>query len=86
MKSPDFQKQRTRLSLAKLHTLSTTSAAYTKPKQALSTFGIKHYAGVLYTIDGFLEKNKENVEDNWWEVLSHSSVSKHKNLITHHME
>lgn len=62
--------------LAKLHTLSLTSAAYIKPKQALRTFGIKHYAGdVMYTVDGFLEKNKDNVGENWWEILSRSSVT-----------
>ncbi|KAJ3347351.1 cytochrome c oxidase subunit 1 [Entophlyctis luteolus] len=46
-----------------------------KPKTKNNIFGVKHYAGdVLYTIDGFLEKNKDALQDELYSLISSSSV------------
>ncbi|KAJ3026859.1 UNVERIFIED_CONTAM: cytochrome c oxidase subunit 1, partial [Siphonaria sp. JEL0065] len=47
---------------------------FTKPKLKSNVFGIKHYAGdVLYTVDGFLEKNKDALQDELYDLISNSS-------------
>ncbi|KAJ3028810.1 UNVERIFIED_CONTAM: cytochrome c oxidase subunit 1 [Siphonaria sp. JEL0065] len=47
---------------------------FTKPKLKNNVFGIKHYAGdVLYTVDGFLEKNKDALQDELYDLISNSS-------------
>ncbi|KAI9341648.1 P-loop containing nucleoside triphosphate hydrolase protein [Obelidium mucronatum] len=47
---------------------------FSKPKLKTNAFSIKHYAGeVLYTIDGFLEKNKDALQDELYDLISSST-------------
>uniref|UniRef100_UPI00358EF764 unconventional myosin-X-like isoform X2 n=1 Tax=Myxine glutinosa TaxID=7769 RepID=UPI00358EF764 len=51
--------------LSKLHIEHGGSYLYVKPKVADQHFGIRHYAGkVLYTIEGFLEKNRDTFRED----------------------
>ncbi|KAI8613158.1 P-loop containing nucleoside triphosphate hydrolase protein, partial [Chytriomyces sp. MP71] len=43
-------------------------------KTSKNVFGVRHYAGeVVYTVDGFLEKNKDALQDELFELISSSS-------------
>ncbi|ORX81933.1 hypothetical protein BCR32DRAFT_219808 [Anaeromyces robustus] len=47
--------------------------SYFKPPKKRDVFGIKHYAGeVVYNIKGFLDKNKDSVQDDIYELFSNS--------------
>ncbi|XP_061419641.1 LOW QUALITY PROTEIN: unconventional myosin-X-like [Lethenteron reissneri] len=51
--------------LAKLHGEHASNSFYVKPRVADHQFGIKHYAGeVLYTVEGFLEKNRDTFRED----------------------
>ena len=51
--------------LQKLHQNLEKSANYIKPKITNTQFGISHYAGkVMYEIPGFLDKNKNTLQQN----------------------
>ncbi|KAI9333528.1 P-loop containing nucleoside triphosphate hydrolase protein [Zopfochytrium polystomum] len=48
---------------------------FVKPKAKTGTFGIRHYAGeVFYTACGFLEKNKDAVQEGILELLQSSTI------------
>ncbi|ORY43349.1 hypothetical protein BCR33DRAFT_766571 [Rhizoclosmatium globosum] len=56
---------------------------FTKPKTKTGVFGIKHYAGeVLYHVEGFLEKNKDALQDELFDLLSSSQLTFVASLIT----
>ncbi|KAJ3157501.1 cytochrome c oxidase subunit 1, partial [Irineochytrium annulatum] len=48
---------------------------FIKPKTSKTQFGVKHYAGdVFYSIHGFMEKNKDAIQDELIEVVQKSSI------------
>ncbi|KAJ3102617.1 cytochrome c oxidase subunit 1 [Phlyctochytrium planicorne] len=48
---------------------------FIRPKTSKMQFGVKHYAGdVLYTSNGFLEKNKDAIQDELIELIQKSSA------------
>ncbi|KAJ3065284.1 cytochrome c oxidase subunit 1, partial [Podochytrium sp. JEL0797] len=56
---------------------------FTKPKLKNGIFGIKHYAGeVLYNVEGFLEKNKDALQEELYDLISSSTVPFISALIT----
>jgi myosin-5 len=58
-------------------------AFFAKPKFGESEFVIKHYAiDVSYSIDGFIEKNKDTVTDQQLEVLNATTFHYLKEVIT----
>ncbi|KAJ3396223.1 cytochrome c oxidase subunit 1 [Lobulomyces angularis] len=62
--------------LSKLDQNFSKHAYYVKPKISKGVFGIKHYAGeVLYTVSGFLEKNKDSIPEELSELFKKSSIS-----------
>ncbi|KAJ3090132.1 cytochrome c oxidase subunit 1 [Quaeritorhiza haematococci] len=49
-------------------------AYYIKPRTAKGLFGIKHYAGeVMYTVAGFLDKNKDAIAEEIYDLFQKSS-------------
>ncbi|ORX76076.1 hypothetical protein BCR32DRAFT_209564, partial [Anaeromyces robustus] len=71
----NFPKATDKTLLEKFHSQYSKHPFYVKPKTLSSTFGIKHYAGVVtYTIDGFLEKNKDTLRADLMELMQGSSV------------
>ncbi len=49
------------------------SKYYVKPRMATPIFSINHFAGeVTYVIDGFLEKNKDQLNDDLVQVYESS--------------
>ncbi|KAJ1550315.1 cytochrome c oxidase subunit 1, partial [Nowakowskiella sp. JEL0078] len=61
--------------LQKLHSSFAKQTYYVKPRMANNSFGIKHYAGeVQYNVDGFLEKNKDSIQEEFIELIQNSSV------------
>jgi len=49
---------------------------YVKSKTANKLFGVKHYAGdVIYNSVGFLDKNRDTVQDEVYDLLAKSTVS-----------
>ncbi|KAJ3266899.1 cytochrome c oxidase subunit 1 [Chytriomyces hyalinus] len=52
-------------------------------KTSKNVFGVKHYAGdVVYTVDGFLEKNKDALQDELFDLISSSSYPFIASIIT----
>ncbi|KAL6628638.1 P-loop containing nucleoside triphosphate hydrolase protein [Neocallimastix sp. 'constans'] len=48
--------------------------SFFKPPKKRDVFGIKHYAGeVVYNVKGFLDKNKDSVQDDIYELFSNST-------------
>ncbi|RKO92668.1 P-loop containing nucleoside triphosphate hydrolase protein [Blyttiomyces helicus] len=61
--------------LGKQDTANAKHAYYIKPKMQKGVFGIKHYAGeVLYTVSGFLEKNKDAIQEEIYELVQASKT------------
>ncbi|KAI9102028.1 P-loop containing nucleoside triphosphate hydrolase protein [Phlyctochytrium arcticum] len=61
--------------LAKLETAHQKHAHYIKPKTQKGVFGIKHYAGdVLYTVSSFLDKNKDAIQEELYELVRASKI------------
>lgn len=70
----NFPKSTDSTFLQKCHTNHAENTSYIKPKTQKPYFGIKHYAGeVNYLVDGFLEKNRDTLRQDWLEVLQSSS-------------
>ncbi|OUM64595.1 hypothetical protein PIROE2DRAFT_60556 [Piromyces sp. E2] len=47
--------------------------SYFRPPKKRDVFGIKHYAGeVIYNVKGFIDKNKDSVQDDIYELFSNS--------------
>ncbi|RKP03142.1 hypothetical protein CXG81DRAFT_24249 [Caulochytrium protostelioides] len=60
--------------LQKLEATFPKQPCFYKPKLARSVFGVKHYAGeVLYTVTGFLVKNRDAMQDDVFDVFGASS-------------
>lgn len=60
--------------LEKLHKNFEKVKRYDKPKLSRTDFGIEHFAGkVVYTITGFLDKNKDTLQDDLKAVCLASS-------------
>ena len=56
--------------LAKIHEAHAKNEYYVKPRTATPVFGIKHYAGeVTYQIAGFMDKNKDSIQDEIFELF-----------------
>ena len=52
-----------------------SSTHFTKPRMSRSAFQIKHYAGsVQYQTQGFVEKNSEQVAEEYLQLLNGSNV------------
>ncbi|KAJ1561314.1 cytochrome c oxidase subunit 1, partial [Cladochytrium tenue] len=67
--------------LAKLSQQHAKHKYFVRPKITNGTFGIKHYAGeVFYTATGFLDKNKDAVQEGFMDLLQSSSVSNELNI------
>jgi myosin heavy subunit len=59
--------------LEKLHTHHAKDPSYEQPKLSKSTFIIRHYAGdVSYEVDGFLEKNRDTLQEELLDLLRSS--------------
>lgn len=59
--------------LAKLHQNHEKHAYYEKPRLTKTNFIVKHYAGdVSYECKGFLDKNKDTLQDDLLNVLESS--------------
>jgi myosin-7 len=59
--------------LDKMRTHLQEDTAFSTPKMANNTFGIKHYAGdVNYTVTGFLDKNRDAISDDIIELIKSS--------------
>jgi myosin heavy subunit len=71
----NFPKASDKTLLEKFHSQYGKHPFYVKPKKLSNTFGIKHYAGVVtYTIDGFLEKNRDTLRADLMELMQGSTV------------
>lgn len=62
--------------LDKLHKNLEKTARYEKPRLSKTDFGVEHFAGkVVYNTAGFLDKNKDTLQDDLKNVCLSSSVS-----------
>ncbi|KAJ3135556.1 cytochrome c oxidase subunit 1 [Physocladia obscura] len=69
--------------LLKLEQLHSKHKHFFKPKTKNNVFGVKHYAGdVLYTVDGFLEKNKDALQDELFDLVNSSTIPFISSLIS----
>ncbi|XP_058450683.1 myosin-VIIa-like [Malaya genurostris] len=61
--------------LSKLHSTHGSKTVYLKPKyDNVPSFGIQHFAGkVFYTVNGFLEKNRDTFSSDLKELVTKSS-------------
>ncbi|KAJ3289906.1 cytochrome c oxidase subunit 1, partial [Borealophlyctis nickersoniae] len=61
--------------LSKLDGANAKHAYYIKPKTQRGVFGIKHYAGdVMYTVSGFLEKNRDTIQEEIYDMVRASKT------------
>lgn len=59
--------------LKKLHSNLENNPYYTKPRVSTNSFVIHHYAGkVVYEVTGFLEKNKNTIQQDLIELCNRS--------------
>ncbi|XP_046399408.1 unconventional myosin-XV isoform X2 [Ischnura elegans] len=62
--------------LEKCHYNHALNELYSRPRMSSMEFGIRHYAGqVWYTVDGFLDKNRDTLRHDVVELLISSKVS-----------
>lgn len=62
--------------LEKCHYNHALSDVYSRPRMSSMEFGIKHYAGqVWYTVDGFLDKNRDTLRSDVLDLLSGSRMT-----------
>uniref|UniRef100_UPI00358E019B unconventional myosin-X-like n=1 Tax=Myxine glutinosa TaxID=7769 RepID=UPI00358E019B len=70
--------------LEKLHMQHATNQFYVKLKVTHQHFGIKHYAGeVQYSVEGFLEKNRDTFRDDLLSLLKESGIDFIYDLFEH---
>ncbi|KAJ3033378.1 cytochrome c oxidase subunit 1 [Rhizophlyctis rosea] len=56
--------------LQKMDTANAKHPYYIKPKTQRGVFGVRHYAGdVMYTVNGFLEKNKDAIQEEIYDIV-----------------
>lgn len=68
-----FPKGADKTFLEKLDNAQQKHQYYVKPKREIGKFGVKHYAGeVVYSVDGFLEKNRDTVQDELYDSVRNS--------------
>ena len=61
--------------LEKCHYNHALNELYSRPRMSSMEFGIKHYAGqVWYTVDGFLEKNRDTLRPDVIDLLINSKM------------
>ncbi|TPX36113.1 hypothetical protein SmJEL517_g01598 [Synchytrium microbalum] len=61
--------------LQKMETTHAKHSNFIKPTKVRGQFGIRHYAGdVLYTVAGFLEKNKDAIADELYDLIYGSKI------------
>ncbi|TPX50841.1 hypothetical protein SeLEV6574_g00644 [Synchytrium endobioticum] len=61
--------------LQKLETVHVKHTNFIKPTKVRGQFGVRHYAGdVLYTVAGFLEKNKDAIADELYDLIGNSQI------------
>lgn len=62
--------------LSKIHDFGSANKYYKKPRTAVEVFGILHYAGeVTYDVEGFLEKNRDSIQDGVYGLFQKSKNS-----------
>lgn len=62
--------------LEKCHYNHALNELYSRPRAGAHEFGIKHYAGtVWYSVEGFLEKNRDALRPEVLELLGTSSLT-----------
>ena len=62
--------------LEKCHYNHALSDVYSRPRMSSMEFGIRHYAGqVWYTVDAFLDKNRDTLRSDVLDLLSSSRMS-----------
>jgi myosin heavy subunit len=71
-----FPKASDQTFLEKLHKNLEKTPRYEKPRLSKTDFGVEHFAGkVTYNSVGFLDKNKDTMQDDLKNVCLSSSVS-----------
>lgn len=61
--------------LEKCHFNHALNEAYSRPRMSSMEFGIRHYAGqVWYTVDGFLDKNRDTLRPDVLDLLASSKI------------
>eukprot|EP00742_Colponemidia_sp_Colp-10_P012316 GILJ01013809.1.p1 GENE.GILJ01013809.1~~GILJ01013809.1.p1 ORF type:complete len:1164 (-),score=170.17 GILJ01013809.1:125-3478(-) len=79
-----FPNSTDKLLLDRLSQHFVTHSNYNQPKLAMNSFVVKHYASdVSYCIDGFLEKNRDDVSTDVLGIMQNSTHSMVKMLFKH---
>ncbi len=72
----NFPKATDQSFLEKCHYNHALNELYSRPRMSSMEFGIKHYAGqVWYSVDGFLDKNRDTLRSDVIELLISSKMS-----------